>query len=62
LDFLVGLATALYEEDQQVQELQTAAVVAGGYIDPSLRSSRSTELYDGSTWTNNPTGLNTARF
>jgi hypothetical protein len=37
--------------------IQTAAVVAGGGSPPSSN----TELYDGTTWTSNPTGLNTAR-
>ena len=37
--------------------IQTAAVVAGG----GSPVSSNTELYDGTTWTSNPTGLNTAR-
>jgi hypothetical protein len=31
----------------------------GGYVGPA--DTGATEEYDGSTWTNNPTGLNTAR-
>jgi hypothetical protein len=38
---------------------QTAALAFGGYTGPAYTGA--TEEYDGSTWTNNPTGLNTAR-
>jgi hypothetical protein len=37
---------------------QTAALAFGGNIPPTTGA---TEEYDGSTWTSNPTGLNTAR-
>ena len=37
---------------------QTAALGAGGYIGPSTNA---TELYNGTSWTTNPTGLATAR-
>jgi hypothetical protein len=39
---------------------QTAALAFGGYVGPP-GATGATEEYDGSTWTNNPTGLNTAR-
>jgi hypothetical protein len=38
---------------------QTAALAFGGTQDPPVTAA--TEEYDGSTWTSNPTGLNTAR-
>jgi hypothetical protein len=38
---------------------QTAAVAFGGY---STSYTGATEEYDGSTWTSNPTGLNTTRY
>jgi hypothetical protein len=37
---------------------QTAALAFGGYTPPDTAA---TEEYNGSTWTTNPTGLNTAR-
>jgi hypothetical protein len=37
---------------------QTAALAFGGYIPPNTGA---TEEYNGTTWTSNPTGLNTAR-
>jgi hypothetical protein len=37
---------------------QTAALAAGGHPGPITAA---TEEYDGTSWTNNPTGLNTAR-
>ena len=37
---------------------QTAAVAAGGY---DTGNTAVTELYNGTAWTNNPTGLNTTR-
>jgi hypothetical protein len=39
--------------------IQTAALAFGGY---STSNTAATEEYDGSTWTSNPTGLNTARL
>jgi hypothetical protein len=39
---------------------QTAAVAAGGYADLD-NDTTATELYNGTAWTNNPTGLNTGR-
>jgi hypothetical protein len=41
-----------------VQELQTAALAFGG---TDTAATGATEEYNGSTWTSNPTGLNTAR-
>jgi hypothetical protein len=41
---------------------QTAAIAAGGKSTPvGSGGGTETELYDGTSWTNNPTGLNTAR-
>ena len=40
---------------------QTAALAFGGYTQPGGNES-ATELYNGTTWTANPTGLNTARY
>jgi len=39
---------------------QTAAVSVGG-INPSIANVTSTEKWNGTSWTNNPTGLNTAK-
>jgi len=39
---------------------QTASLGFGGYVGPS--DTGATELYNGTTWTNNPTGLNTSRY
>jgi hypothetical protein len=39
--------------------IQTAALGFGGY---STAITGATELYDGTSWTSNPTGLNTARY
>ena len=44
---------------------QTAAVQFGGYTTPSppqTTAMTTTENYNGTAWTNNPTGLNTARY
>jgi len=38
---------------------QTAALGFGGYAPPTTAA---TELYNGTSWTNNPTGLGTARY
>jgi hypothetical protein len=40
---------------------QTAALGFGGEIPGSPNITTATEEYNGSTWTSNPTGLNTAR-
>ena len=40
---------------------QTAGLAFGGAT-PPLTNTDATELYDGSTWTSNPTGLSSARF
>jgi hypothetical protein len=37
---------------------QTAALAFGGTVPPATGA---TEEYDGTSWTSNPTGLNTAR-
>jgi hypothetical protein len=37
---------------------QTAGLAFGGYLPAATGA---TEEYDGTTWTSNPTGLNTAR-
>jgi hypothetical protein len=39
--------------------IQTSALAFGGNTGSP---SAATELYDGSTWTSNPTGLGTARY
>jgi hypothetical protein len=39
---------------------QTAALAFGGR-NPSAPATGATELYDGNSWTSNPTGLNSAR-
>jgi hypothetical protein len=44
--------------DRSDAGIQTAAVVL---VEVLLLLSSSTELYDGTTWSSNPTGLNTAR-
>jgi hypothetical protein len=43
-----------------VQEFKHAALAFGGITDPAPTGA--TEEYDGTTWTNNPTGLNTSRY
>jgi hypothetical protein len=40
---------------------QTAALAFGGLDPAGPATTGATEEYDGSTWTSNPTGLNTAR-
>ena len=45
--------------------IQTAAIQFGGYIQPTppqVVAQTQTENYNGTAWTNNPTGLNTARY
>jgi hypothetical protein len=45
--------------------IQTAAVQFGGYTQPTPPQTvamTTTEKYNGTSWTNNPTGLNTARY
>jgi hypothetical protein len=44
----------------RLQELKQQDLAFGGY-DPQLLYTGATEEYNGITWTNNPTGLNTAR-
>ena len=44
---------------------QTAAIQFGGYVQPTppqTVAQTQTEKYNGTSWTNNPTGLNTARY
>jgi hypothetical protein len=42
---------------------QTAALGFGGDgLTPPVSLTGATEEYDGTTWTSNPTGLNTARY
>ena len=41
--------------------LQNAALAAGGFSSPVGNYVGSTELYNGTSWTSNPTGMNTAR-
>jgi hypothetical protein len=41
---------------------QTAALGFGGYTWPPATNRSATEEYDGTSWTSNPTGLNTARW
>ena len=40
---------------------QTAGLIFGGNAPPADAKQTATELWNGSTWTSNPTGLNTAR-
>jgi hypothetical protein len=57
LQIVTGLNTA--RRSLAVAGTQTAALGFGGTQDPPVTAA--TEEYDGSTWTSNPTGLNTAR-
>jgi len=41
---------------------QTAALAFGGNINAPVYGITNTELYNGTSWTNNPTGLGTARY
>jgi hypothetical protein len=41
---------------------QTAAIGAGGYAAPPGSSIATVQIYNGTSWSNNPTGLNTSRF
>jgi hypothetical protein len=56
---LLGLQYKLPTEYFKMQDVrtQTAAIAGGG----NFHYYRSNREYDGTTWTNNPTGLNTAR-